>query len=871
MAASAQPAAGPRSLSAVRLAPGEGIRIDGRLEEAAWAAIPPAGGFVQREPAPGEPASEETDVRVAYDASALYVAVTAYVRDPATLVRRLVRRDGFGEASDRVFIEIGSPADGRTAFSFGVNLAGARQDAVLFNDRNEGDLTWDAVWESAVREFREGERAGYVVEARIPFSQLRFDSRSVRDWEFNVQRDIAATGELTYWSPILPDADGYVSQFGRLQGLQGLRPPRRTEVVPYAAARLTRAPDTPGDPFYSANDVAPRVGLDASVGLTSGLTLNATVNPDFGQVELDPAVVNLSQYEVFFQERRPFFVEGVDAFAFGSTRGAGAFERPTFFYSRRIGQQPFALRDIYRDSLDVWAGGGERVLSVRDPETTPIAAATKVSGQVGDWTVGVLSALTLEESADFVTVDPVSLEEERGSAPVSPTASYTVARASRASRGGRTTVGAFGSAVVRDGSDPLLARFLSSTALVGGVDVETSTSDRAWTFSALASGSHVAGDSARIASLMLSEQRYFQRPDASPDDFDPASGRLGGYRTEVSVAKTGGGPNWRGALTLAATSPGFEVNDLGYQERADLLSANWSASYNMPNPSSPSLNYATVFASGVRAHNYGGDVVRTDVSLGTYLLFSNLWGAQLIGTVRPEVYDDRRTRGGFLSRRPADWQFSSYVGTNRTKRVYATLSMAGRREFGSPGAGASPEWTFTLRPRLALRPTDAITVTFEPDWVRSYNNDLYRGAELGAGGETFYRFLDYRYESLDLGIRWDLAFTPDLTLQLVTVPKVDALEFMEVRALREAGTFDLEPYDGAATPYADYTRLSIRGNAVLRWEWRPGSSLYVIWQQIRDDYADEFGGLGVWDDVPDVFGGDLTNVFLVKASYWFGL
>ena len=258
---------GKPTLAAYRLASGASPRIDGRLDEEAWAEAPVASGFLQSEPAPGEPASETTEVRVLYDASAIYVGIRALVRDPSTLVRRLVRRDGFGDMSDRVFVEIGSPADGRTAFSFGVNLAGARQDVVLANDLNDGDATWDGVWDSAVRPFADASGAsGYAVEIRIPLSQLRFDPANERPWEFNVQRDIAATGERTYWAPISPEADGYVSQFGLLTGLQGLRAPRRVEVVPYAATRLTRAPGEIGDPFYEVNDLSPVSGSMPSSG-----------------------------------------------------------------------------------------------------------------------------------------------------------------------------------------------------------------------------------------------------------------------------------------------------------------------------------------------------------------------------------------------------------------------------------------------------------------------------------------------------------------------------------------------------------------------------------------------------------------------------
>ena len=866
LAASAQgQTAGPRALEAVRVGPGERVDVDGRLDEPVWGRAPVAGGFVQTEPTPGAAASERTEAHVAFDDDALYVAVRAYVRDPSTLVRRLVRRDGFGDLSDRVFVEIGSPADGRTAFSFGVNLAGARQDVVVSDDGGTWDLTWDAVWDSAVRPFEGPDGGGYAVEVRVPFSQLRYDPTSGRPWQFNVERDIPANGERSFWAPVLPDADGYVSQFGLLGGLGGLRAPRRAEVVPYAATRLTQAPGEDADPFYRENDLTPQVGLDARFGLTSGLTLTATVNPDFGQVERDPAVVNLSQFEVRFDERRPFFVEGTDAFAFGGTRGRAAAERPQFFYSRRIGGRPSSFRALYNDVAYAW---------LDSPEATTIAGAAKLSGQAGAWTLGLLDAVTTDEDAQFYTEGG-----DRASLPVAPFANYLVGRARRGWRGGRTVAGGFLSSVVRDTREGAFRPFLASTATVGGLDFEAATESRAWTVSGVAAGSAVVGDPLVIRRLQRAPQRYYQRPDADYLSLDPSAEALAGYRTELALAKTGGDPHWRGSLTLGATSPGFEVNDLGYQERADLLSADWEVRYNAPDPRASFLNYAQVFAYGAQGLNYGGQRVLQNYSLGTFLRFSNLWGAQLIGTVRPAYLNDRLTRGGVVAARPADASLTTWVGSNGSKRLSGTLSIGARRELAHDYAEVGTEWTVVVRPSVSWRPTDVLALTFEPDWTRQYNTDQYWStiaAEEGAAGAiggVQYLFTDARVEEIDLGARADWAFSPSLTFQLFVEPKVTAVEFEGLRALARAGSYDFVPAEGEPDdqpPDFNFTRLSLQGNAVLRWEWRPGSTVFAVWQRVRDDY-DAFGGLDVLDDVGSVFGGEATNVFLLKANYWFGL
>src|SRR5690606_14975855 len=412
-----------RAHTALRLDEGQRPHVDGVLDEAVWASAPLATDFVQRAPSPGQPATERTEVAVLYDDSALYVGFRCYVRDPATLVGRLARRDEF-DSSDRVAVAFDSYDDDRTAFYFGVTAGNVEQDILMYNDNYE-DASWDAVWDGKSARFDGADGAGYSVEMRIPFSQLRYRTGpGPETWGVQFQRRIPSTGEDVFWAPILPDMDGFVSRFGRLEGLDVERAPRQIELVPYALAQVTRAPGDAADPFYAENEVQPNVGFDAKVGLSSNLTLTATVNPDFGQVEADPAVVNLSAFETFFEERRPFFVEGVDIFDYGSTRTNNVSYRPTFFYSRRIGRSPSRGLD------------GDEAVWLDSPEPTTIAAAGKVSGKVGPWSVGLLDAATLQEEARFI--------DEAGnelSTPVEPRANYLVGRVRRDFREGGTVVG----------------------------------------------------------------------------------------------------------------------------------------------------------------------------------------------------------------------------------------------------------------------------------------------------------------------------------------------------------------------------------------------------------------------------------------------
>ncbi|MDX1421465.1 MAG: DUF5916 domain-containing protein, partial [Rubricoccaceae bacterium] len=325
---SVAPDLGPPSHTAFAIQADQRPRVDGHLDEAIWAQAPLATEFVQRAPNPGQPATERTEVAVLYDDAALYVGFRCYVSDPSTLVARLARRDEF-VGSDRVAVAFDSYDDDRTAFYFGVSAGNVEQDLLMYDDTSEDD-SWDAVWDGKAARFENAEGAGYTVEMRIPFSQLRYQTGDGPEtWGIQFQRRIPTTGEDDFWAPILPDVEGFVSRFGRLDGLDVQRAPRQVEVVPYAASQLTRAPGDLANPFYAENEFQPTVGFDAKVGLTSNLTLTATVNPDFGQVEADPAVVNLGAFETFFSERRPFFVEGVDIFEYGRTRTNNVSFRPT--------------------------------------------------------------------------------------------------------------------------------------------------------------------------------------------------------------------------------------------------------------------------------------------------------------------------------------------------------------------------------------------------------------------------------------------------------------------------------------------------------------------------------------------------------------
>ncbi len=858
----------PPSVRAVRVEAAAKPTLDGRLDEAAWAGAEVATGFKQLRPNAGEPATQRTEAFVLYDEDALWVGFRCHDTNPDEVIAQLARRDDWN-ISDKVFVSLDSYGDGRTAFGFGVNAAGVKYDILTYNDNNE-DMSWDAVWDVAVARTDDG----WTAEFRIPFSQLRYQTgAAARTWGVQFQRDIARTDEKTFWAPILPEVDGFVSRFGTLEGLSGLSSPRRLEVQPYLASRLTREPGDADNPFYSENDFIGSVGADVKYGLTSNLTLSATINPDFGQVEADPAVVNLSQFEVFFQERRPFFVEGVDVFQFGRTRAFNVNFRPTFFYSRRIGRRP--QRGL----------SGDEFVYTDSPDQTTIATAAKVSGKVGDWSIGVLDAVTMEEQAQYLDPDGQRLET-----PVEPLTNYAVGRVKRDFREGQTVIGGLFTATNRSQSEPLFADITPDNAYVGGLDFEHAWGNRAWTVSGVVAGSIVNGSEGVIDDLQRAPQRYLQRPDANHLSIDEGATNLSGVYGEFSVAKTSG--KLIGSLTANHVSPGFDVNDLGFQFRSDVYSHSGIVIYNENDPGSDLLRRWGGNVNWNVALNGDGQTINRRLNFNSNVQFANLWGAGLyVGGNIGETYNDRLTRGGPVATRPADISTNPWFYTDSRKAVSAEAYSFLRTEFVD-----NPEYDLSLGVDLSIRPSSSLEFTVSPDFSTEFDTDQYLTAVDDEAAEatfgTRYVFGDIEQTSFSLGLRANWTFTPDLTLQLFARPFITAGRYSGFKQLSEPGTYDFDVYgrdtgtlieredefevipgDGGEVfsfDKPDFNFRSLRGSAVVRWEYRPGSAIFFVWQQQRDGF-EPFGDFDLDRDFGAIFREDVQNIFLVKATYWLGI
>jgi len=873
-ASTARPAA---TLQASRLQ-GD-LRLDGRLDEAAWQQAQPSGEFTQSYPDPGATPTMRTEVRVLYDDQNLYVGVRMWDPSPDSIAAPLARRDATSEVySEWLHVIVDSRYDRRSAFRFTTNPRGVQRDVYTFADGNE-DASWDAVWDVATVV----DSAGWMAEYRIPMSQLRFGGKAddVRTWGFQVMRDIARRGERDSWSPWTRNDAGFVSRFGTLTGLEGVAAPRALEIMPYASARLTRAPGDPSDPFFSENDPGVDAGADLRLGLPMGLTLSATINPDFGQVEADPAEVNLTAFETFFSERRPFFTEGSDAFLFGQTRAFNRYGQQEYFYTRRVGRSPQRVL------------GGSGVAFVDAPRQTRILGAAKVSGRTpGGWSIGVMDALTNRESARFVDVDG-----EEHSAQVEPLSNYFVGRARKDLNDGASQVGMLATGTHRGLGDETLASMLHGDAYLGGADFVHTWADRAWSVTGYLAGSRVSGSRDVLQATQVSSMRYYQRPDADYLSVDPERTSLTGHIGELAVAHGG---SWDASIQLKEVSPGFEINDLGYQSRSDTRSITTylGRSVNRQVGILRSHSYSTW---QFRAWNFGGDKILDGAAASADATFINFWSAGVQVGARPEYLNDRLTRGGPLSAQPAQFNASAYVQTDSRKRVF----LGGEVIYREDDSGLR-ERTFGMW--STLRPSSAVRVQLGPRFSHNdYTAQYVRTTADPRATDTYgarYVFGSLDQTTFSLETRLDWTFTPRLSLQLYAQPFVSAGSYSRFKELTTPGEFAFAAYGEdrgtlcsiggmyVADPVAarecptelpaaddpnfvvrfanpDFNVRSLRGNAVLRWEYRPGSTLFFVWQQERSGY-EPFGDFDFDRDTRGIFNGPSSNVFLIKASYWIG-
>lgn len=820
------------SLDALAMPAGvEAIKLDGELAEEVWTRAPVASEFLQRDPTEGAPATHVTEVRVVFDQAALYIAVRAIDPQADQIVGHLTRRDE-SSPSDWIRVLVDSYRDRRTAYEFSVNAVGVKQDRYWFDDTSS-DQSWDAVWDVAIGRSAQGWRA----EFRIPFSQLRFKG-STDAVGFAVVRTVSRINETSSWPLLARSASGYVSSFGELRGLKLPESQKKLELMPYVVSQFKTAPVAAGNPLTKSKDVDAALGLDLKYKVAPGLNLTGTLNPDFGQVEADPAVVNLGAFETFFSERRPFFVEGSGNFNFGIDCSDGLCTG--LFYSRRIGRSPHRVADAPEGGYSA------------QPTNSTILGAAKLTGRVGAFSVGALNAITGREDARLTTASGTSVEKSA----VEPASSYTVGRVNREFTN-RSRLGFMITSTNRRLTDELT--FLPSSAITGGVDADWRLRKGVYSLTGLWAGSSVRGSADAIDRLQRSNVHSFQRPDAEHLTYDPTRTSLGGHAGSLNVNKISG-QKTRFSFGTSYKSPGFEINDLGFQQRADEISEFGWFQIRDDKPGKYVRNVSVNFNQWA-GWNFDGDRRFSGGNINAHWVLTNNWSFGTGFNVNSEGFSDRLTRGGPGGLVTGNLNQWGYLNTDNRKPV--SLNFFGswfndRR--GSWGYGAGPGLTW--RPRSSLAVSGSVNVNrnqSDTQWITNLSGD--------AG--THYVFGRINQTTVSFSTRVNYTITPTLSVQIYAAPFVSAGAYSRFKELVNGRAAQYEdryaPFDYTRNP--DFNFQSFRTTNVLRWEFRPGSALFVVWQQGREDIASR-GDFQFGRDFGQTFGAPATNVFLVKISRW---
>jgi hypothetical protein len=809
--------------------------LDGRFSEEIWQQAPPVSDFQQREPAEGQPPSMRTEARMVYDESALYVAVRAFDADPDKLVGILTRRDQ-RSPSDWIRVVVDSYFDKRSAYEFGVNPVGVKTDRYYFND-GQSDDSWDAVWDVEVE--RDGD--GWRAEFRIPFSQLRFNNLSGGPVGFAVIREVGRLAETVSWPLLSRNANGFVSQFGEMRGLRMTGAPKKFELLPYTVADLRTQPGDAENPLSDPRDPGAALGLDMKYAVTPGLTLTATANPDFGQVEADPAVVNLDAFETFFPERRPFFVEGSGTFRFNMDCNDG--NCTGMFYSRRIGRAPQGSPSLADNEYS------------KRPDTATIIGAGKLTGRIGGFSIGALTAVTAREDAEIAATGSL----DRRDYTVEPMTGYTVLRA-RKEFANQSSLGFMTTSTNRQ--NEAATSFLADNAYAGGIDYDWRLSPM-YNISGYWAASHIVGTTEAITRLQENNVHGFGRPDADYVDVDPLATSLNGHAGSVSVGKIAG-ETIRFSSFFGYKSPGFDTNDLGFMRRADERNqSNWIQWRNFRPGKyvrTRNLNF-----NQYQGWNFGGDRTYSGGNINSHWTFTNYYSVGAGFNVDAAPFRDRVTRGGPGVLGNPGRQLWYYFNTDNRKAFQFYYN-------GGHWADSRNSARHDISPGINWRVTSSASLNIALRYFLNRDDSQWVANETVDDEPTRYVFGRIDQRTVSFPTRFNYTMTPNLSLQVYAEPFVSAGDYTNYKELVDGRA---ERYEDRYRPYsysddADFNIRSFRTTNVVRWEYKPGSTLFLVWQQNKSD-SREYGDFRFGRDFNGVFSAPTNNTFLIKFTYWLNM
>jgi len=849
----------PKLVHAVRT---DHVRIDGILDEDTWQ-HEGTNAFIQSDPTDGGSPSEKTSVWIAYDEKAIYIGARLYDSQPDRIIGLLGRRDEMVD-SDWFMVALDPYFSRHSGYQFGVNPRGSIMDMTLFNDSRQ-DLTWDGIWESAARINNEG----WTVEIKIPFHQLRFKKKKEYIWGINFQRIIKRKNESVIYAWRPREETGFVSRFAQLVGIKDIRSGTHLEVLPYSVGKLALNSSEKGINLRSKEDLSANAGMDIKYNLRSNLIFDFSINPDFGQVEVDPAVINLTEAETYYPEKRPFFVEGSNLLNFG--RGGASYisafwQVPTFFYSRRVGH-----------SMQGQNGSGN---IVDYPEWNTILTAAKIVGKLGEgWNIGFLNALTERE---LVTEGLNKVEVE-------PFSSYSVFRLQKEFNQGRQGIGFILGSVLRKINSEHLENEMVKNAISFGIDGWSFlNSERSWILTGWLGTSRISGDKEAISMRQHSFIHYFQRPDVKYIEFDENATSLSGWAGRLYLAKQGG--NFIFNASLGAVSPGFDVSDIGFQNVRDLVNGHIQAGYTSLHPGKIFRRWHLV--GGIaKEYDFGGNKTDDLLFINTGGQVKNYWAWSLEFFFRFDRWTHDLTRGGPLTLDPAQNSLVFNLSSdNRKPFVFNFSGNYTRRKLDgqSNSIYAGIKWKIRSNFKLSIGPFYS-SVSSISQWITAIS-DPHQEPTF----RTHYIYGDIDQRTLSCSIQLNWIFSPKLSLQAYIQPLIGIGLFDRFKELAypnsfdftvftpenadissNAGVYSIDPdQNGPAQHFSffnpDFNYKSLRGTVVLRWEFRPGSRLFAVWTQKRLNHAYP-GDFNLERDFSALLSAPGDNIFMIKMSYYFDI
>lgn len=841
------------------------VHIDGVLDEPIWETAKWHDGFQMYYPYDNKKASQRTQFAVLYDADFVYVAVHAFENEPSEIVKRLTRRDNLD--GDWVGVQFDSYNDMQTAYAFSVSVAGTKGDVFISGDGDSQDESWDPIWwvETAIT------NDGWVAEMKIPFSQFRFVNSYEQTWGLQIERYIQRNEEISLWQPKKRDDPGWVHHYGKMTGLVDIEPKKTFDLYPYVVGSYETYKADEDDPFRDGNDWGGNVGLDGKVGLTNNLTLDFTINPDFGQVEADPSTVNLSGFELFFEEKRPFFIEGNNIIDFPLMFGDGDLSAENMFYSRRIGRQPHHYPNLDDDEY------------AKVPNNTTIIGAAKITGRTENGlSIGLLETVAAEETAE-IRFNETQIRKEIAE----PTTNYSVLSLQKDFGQGNTLLSGMLTSTNRSIETEEL-NYLHKNAYTGGIDFTKYWKEKTWMLSAKGSFSYVEGSNEAITNTQESSVHLFNRPDADHLDYDTTRTSLSGMAGNLFFGKTGG----KGLRFIAATyfkSPGYEINDIGYVRHSDdIISVFW-AGYRVNKPFSIFKNLGANFNHWT-GFDFSGQYLGMGGNVNGWFTFKNNYSMSLGSNLSGTNLSTTKLRGGPAYKIPGNTRQWLWLGSDTRKKLSLNTHLSLVNGFEDYYARKSASLGVTFKP------SDNLMISLNPEVADQMNEQQYV-SDADVGEDKRYVLATIHQKTISMSLRMNLNLTPELSIQYWGQPFFATGKYSDYKIVAQSKsdeyekrfsllkdetinynpddeTYEIDENTDGLTDYSfdrpDFNTKVFLHNLVLRWEYRPGSVLFLVWNQNRQDYTDD-PTQTFSHNVDNMFDFKPHDTFLIKLSYRIGI